>query len=194
MAESLVVPTLYLSAKGPANTEAVLAHAARRAEELRLRKVVVATCTGQTAKRALELFRRDAFELLAVTHVTGFAQPDVQELPEEARRELEAAGVKVLTAAHAFGGVGRGVRTKLKTYQVDEIMAYTLRMFGQGVKVGLEIAYMACDRGWVRTDEDILTISGSGRGADTALVVRPSNSHNCLDALVREIVAKPWSP
>jgi hypothetical protein len=77
---------------------------------------------------------------------------------------------------------------------VDEIMAYTLRMFGQGTKVGIEISYMACDRGWIRTDEDVLTIAGSESGADTALVVRPANSHRCLEAVIREIVAKPWNP
>jgi hypothetical protein len=112
-------------------------------------------------------------------------------MPEDVRARLERAGVKVLTAAHAFGGVGRGIRRKLETYQTDEIMAYTLRIFGQGVKVALEIVLMACDRGWVRTDEDVLSIGGTGRGADTALVVRPANSQNCLDAVVREIVAKP---
>jgi hypothetical protein len=67
-------------------------------------------------------------------------------------------------------------------------------MLGQGVKVGVEIAYMAADRGYVRTDEDVLTISGTGKGADTALVIRPAPSASCLDLRVREIIAKPWNP
>ena len=72
-------------------------------------------------------------------------------------------------------------------------MAYTLRILGQGVKVGVEISMMAADHGFVRTDEDIMAIGGTGKGADTAIVVRPANSHACLDVKIREITAKPNS-
>ena len=48
---------------------------------------------------------------------------------------IEAAGAKILTCQHAFGGVGRAVRKKWGTYQVDEIVAQTLRVFGEGLKV-----------------------------------------------------------
>ncbi|NTU60486.1 MAG: hypothetical protein HGA98_05460 [Deltaproteobacteria bacterium] len=194
MPEAFSVQTLYFRTRGPENTEALLAHASRRARELGLRKVVVATSSGETARRALAFFPAPDFQVVAVSGVTGFEEADVQELSDEARAGLEAAGAKVVTAAHAFGGVGRGIRNKLKTYQVDEIMAHTLRLFGQGTKVALEVSYMACDRGWVRTDEDVLAIAGSESGADTALVLRPANSHRCLDAVVREVVAKPWNP
>jgi hypothetical protein len=194
LADHYYVDTLYLQKKGRENTAAVLAHAAKRAKELGLGKVLIATCTGYTAEQALNHFDLGQTELVAVTHVTGFAEPNVQEMPDEVRERLAAQGIKVLTAAHAFGGVGRGIRAKLNTFQVDEIMAHTLRMLGQGVKVGLEMAYMAADRGWVRTDEDVLTIAGTGRGADTAVVLQPANSHNCLDAKVREIIAKPRNP
>jgi hypothetical protein len=192
--ESYTTNTLYFETKGKPNTEAVLAHAAARAKALGLEKVLIASNTGYTVDQALRHFDADQFEIVAVTHVTGFREPNVQEMPDGVRGRLEAAGVKVLTAAHSFGGVGRGIRAKLNTFQVDEIMAYTLRMLGQGVKVGLEMAYVAADRGWVRTDEDVVTIAGTGRGADTAMVVQPSNSHNCLEAKVREIIAKPRDP
>ena len=194
MAQSFLEETLYFSNKGRENTEALLGHAAKRSRELGLKRVLIATCSGETAEKALHHFDTALFEIIAVTHVTGFEKPNVQEMSEEARARLEAKGVKVLTAAHAFGGVGRGVRNKLKTFQVDEIMAFALRTLGQGVKVGVEIACMAADRGWVRTDEDVLTIAGTGRGADTAMVVQPSNSHTCLDTKIREIVAKPRDP
>jgi hypothetical protein len=194
VSENFVAQILYFSKKGRDNTDALLTHAAKRVAELGLKKVLIATSTGETAEKSLRHFEPKAVEVIAVTHVAGFVEPNVQEMPEEARRRLEAKGVKVLTAAHAFGGVGRGVRNKLKTFQVDEIMAYALRTLGQGVKVGVEIACMAADRGWVRTDEDVLTIAGTGQGADTALVVQPSNSHTCLDTKIREIVAKPRDP
>lgn len=194
MKDNITTRTLLFGTKGKNNTGDLLAHAAARATEAGIKKVIIATCTGNTAKMALEYFDPQEFELIAVSHVTGFNNPDEQEMPEETRAELIAAGYKVLTAAHAFGSVGRGIRNKLNTFQVDEIMAFTLRMFGQGTKVGVEIALMTADRGWVGTDEDVMTIGGSARGADTALILQPSNSHTCMELKVREVVAKPRNP
>jgi hypothetical protein len=162
----------------------------RRASDLSLTDILVATCSGDTAFKALELLDSKR-RIIAVTHVTGFMEPDHQEMTEETRARLEGLGVKVLTCQHAFGGVGRGVRNKLKTYQVDEIMAYTLRTFGQGTKVAVELALMAADAGLVRTDKDVISIGGTESGADTALVLKPANSSRVFDLKVREIICKP---
>ena len=123
--------------------------------------------------------------------MTGFEGPNVQEMSADNRRRLESAGVCIFTGQHAFGGVGRAVRNKLGTYQVDEIMAFTLRTFGQGTKVAVEIALMAADAGLVRTDEDIISMGGTGKGVDTALVIRPSNSFRFFELKVREVICKP---
>ncbi len=194
MSEDTHVSCLYFDRPGPANTQALLKHAAQRAAEAGIRKVLIASNTGQTVEAACNHFDLSRFRLIAVSQVAGFKGPDHQQLSGETRAALEGKGIKVLTAAHAFGGVGRGVRNKLGSFQVDEIMAFTLRMLGQGVKVGLEISFMAADRGWVRTDEEVMTIAGSGRGADTAMIVKPSPSATCLEAKVKEIVAKPRNP
>lgn len=194
MSEHMKTETIYFEKPGPKNTEVCLNQAHKRALELGVKKVVLATNTGRTMEEAMKVFDPKEFQLIAVTHVTGFTEPDAQEMTEEVRADFKSKGVLVITAAHAFGGVGRGIRNKLKTFQVDEIMAFTLRMLGQGVKVGVEMSYMAADRGFVRTDEDIITIAGSGRGADTALVIKPANSHQSLELKVREIITKPWRP
>ena len=184
------VPCRYFTNPGPANTGAVLEAAGRRAKQLTIGRVVVASCTGRTAFAARKIFAPSA-RIIAVTHVTGFAEPNVQELSEEDRRALQEQGVEVLTCAHAFGGVGRGVRNKVGTYQIDEIMAFTLRTFGQGTKVAVEIALMAADAGLIRTDEDVIAIGGSGTGADTALVLRPATSSHIFDLKVKEVICKP---
>jgi hypothetical protein len=80
------------------------------------------------------------------------------------------------------------------SYQVDEIIAYTLRIFGQGTKVAVEIALMAADAGLVRTDEDVISIGGTGKGVDTALVLRPATSSHLFDLRVREVICKPSNP
>lgn len=184
------IPCRYFPKPGGKNTKAVLEAVSRRAEELSISKVLVATCSGRTAFEALKILPKEV-TIIAVTHVTGYEKPNHQELEDKDRRELEAQGVTVLTCAHAFGGVGRAVRHKLSTYQVDEIMAHTLRVFGQGIKVAIELALMAADAGLVRTDEDVISVGGSARGADSAVVLQPANSSRFFDLKVKEIICKP---
>ncbi|GAG34149.1 unnamed protein product, partial [marine sediment metagenome] len=49
------------------------------------------------------------------------------------------------------------------------------------------------DAGLIPMDRDILSIAGSGRGADTAVVLKPSHLHTMFDLYVKEIIAKPTS-
>lgn len=180
----------YFKKPGPKNTGAVMDIVAQRAKTLGIKKILVASNTGRTAFNALETLGPD-FKIFAVTHVTGFSEPNHQELDDETRRELESKGITVLTCQHAFGGIGRAVRNKLSTFQVDEIIAFALRTFGQGTKVAVELALMAADAGLVRTDEDVISIGGTGKGADTALLLQPANSFRFFDIKIKEVICKP---
>ncbi len=86
-----------------------------------------------------------------------------------------------------MGGVGRAVRRKFNTMQVDEMIAHTLRVFGEGMKVAVEIVLMAADSGLIRTDEDVISIGKY----DTAIVVRPANAQDLFNLRVKEIICKP---
>jgi hypothetical protein len=97
----------------------------------------------------------------------------------------------VLTAAHAFGTLGRAVANKFESIQLDGIISGVLRLFGQGVKVGCEISCMATDAGLVNAGEDVIAVGGTGGGADTALVVAATNTHTFFDLKIREIICKP---
>jgi hypothetical protein len=180
----------YFKRPGAKNTRAVMEIACHRAKELEINTFLVATCSGRTAFEALEVLGPGK-KIIAVTHVTGFREPNHQELSQDTRRELESKGIKVLTCQHAFGGVGRAVRNKLSTYQTDEIIAFALRTFGEGTKVAIELALMAADAGFIRTDEDVISIGGTGKGADTALVLQPANSFRFFDLKVKEVICKP---
>ena len=83
------------------------------------------------------------------------------------------------------------MRNKLGTYLTDEIIAYTLRTFGEGMKVCAEITLMAADAGLVRVGEPCIAIAGTGRGADTAVVLVPANAQEFFDLKVMEVLAKP---
>ena len=190
--------TVYFERPGKENTEEVFRIAKQRAKELRINTILVASTTGVTAVKAMEVF--NGMRVIVITHSTGYKEPDFQEFTEENRKIVESKGGIILTAAHAFGGLGRAMRQSdipqaTATYVIEDIVASTLRVFGQGMKVVCEIATMAADSGLVRTDEDVISIAGTGvsdwgRGADTAVVLQPNNAHFFFNTKVKEILCK----
>ena len=181
--------TVYFEKSGSANTDKTLELAKKRAVKLGIRNIVVASRTGSTGVKASEIFKD--FNLVVVTFVTGFEEPNIQSFLPENRDLIARSGANILTATHAFGALGRAVRKKFNAIQVDEIIANVLRLFGQGVKVACEVACMAADAGLIRTDEDAVAIGGSGYGSDVAIIVRPSNTHTFFEMKIKEIVCKP---
>jgi len=188
-AQGIIGACFYFKDSGRQNTRRTLEIAAKRAEELHVRNIVVATTSGETGLEAVRLF--PSKNLVIVTHSTGFLRPDFQELKPGLRKKLEKTGAKILISQHAFGGVGRAVRKKLGTYELEEIVAYTLRIFGEGAKVAVEISVMAADAGLISTREPCISIGGTSRGADTALLLWPAHAQNFFDLRIMEILAKP---
>ena len=180
---------VYFEKPGVENTEEVLRIAKQRAEELGIKTIVVATTVGDTAVRATEVF--EGMKVVVVTHFTGMRGPNIQEFTEENRQKVESKGGIVLITTHAFMGIGGAMRKKFNMHLLGDVIANTLRIFGQGMKVVPEIAIMAADAGLVRTDEDVISIAGTGRGADTAVVLRPVNTVDFFDIRVQEILCKP---
>ena len=184
-----ICKTTYFEKPGAENTEDTLNLVKKRAKELGIENIIVATTSGETGAKASKLFK--GFNLIVVSHVTGFKKPDHQELRPENRKIIENNEAKILTTAHAFGTIGRAVNKKFATIQVDGIVANVLRAFGQGVKVACEISCMATDAGLIETYEEAIAIGGTMSGADTAVVLKPVNTHAFFDLKIKEIVCKP---
>lgn len=183
--------TLYFSEPGEANTDETLEAAKERADELGIKDIVVSSTIGGTALKAIDVFK--GYNLVIVTHFTGFNEPGVQELSDERVKKIRDSGGKILTATHVFMGVDRAIQRKFDTVYPAGIIAQTLRLFGQGMKVVVEITAMATDAGMIPADKDVVVIAGTHRGADTAVVIKPANSHNLFDMVVKEIICKPSS-
>ncbi|MBN2030416.1 hypothetical protein JW824_09245 [bacterium] len=182
--------TVYFEKPGPENTNDTLKLVQEWANMLNIQHIVIATTTGKTGIQALKLLK--SHHVIIVTHSTGFAQENEQELSPEFKDQIESMGSTILTCPHAFGGIGRAVRLKYKTYELDDIVASTLRLLGQGSKVAVEIALMAADSGLIQTDKDIIAVGGTNHGADTALVIKPSNVGRFFDLRIRGFLCKPW--
>ncbi len=178
---------MYWQQKGKENTARTVELAVKKAKELNIDHVVVASSAGDTVMR----FTGQGLNVVCVTHHFGFAGPGIDEMPPEMREKLASLGVKVLTTTHLMAGLDRAVRNKFGGVYPAEIMAQTLRMFGQGVKVCIEIAGMALDAGLIPYGKEVITVAGSGYGADSAIVVVPAHSNNFFDTKIKEIICKP---
>ena len=183
------VKTVYFENPDSENTDMVLRIAKQRAEELGIKTILVASTTGDTAVKAMGVLQ--GLRVIVITHVTGFRMPNTQEFTKENKQIVESQGGIVLTTTHAFSGLSQAMRDKFNTYIIGDIVANTLRIFGQGMKVACEITLMATDSGLVCTDEDVIAIAGTGRGADTAVVLSPVNTHDFFNLKAKEILCKP---
>ncbi|NLV16646.1 MAG: hypothetical protein GXY50_05505 [Syntrophomonadaceae bacterium] len=178
---------MYWDKAGEENTDQTIEAAMKRARELKIRHIVVASCSGASALK----MAGKGFDLTCVTHHVGFAGPGVDEMSEEMRQRLAGMGIKVLTTTHLMAGIDRAARLQFGGVYPAEIVAQTLRMFGQGVKVAVEIACMAKDAGLIPHDAEIVSIGGTAEGVDAAIVVLPAHSNKFFESQIREIICMP---
>ena len=171
------------------DSEEVLEIAKKYAEENGIKDVVIATTTGETGVLASNIFG-DKYNLVAVTHSTGFKEEGKQELLDENRKKMEGRGMKIFTGPMIFHSWNDYYRKKYGTITTTTIIADTLRIFGQGTKVVVEIIAMASDAGLI-PPKPVLGIAGTAHGADTVILADNKNSKRLFDMRVLDVVAKP---
>jgi uncharacterized protein len=182
---------LYCDSTGGENTEAVLAAAKKRAKELKIRDVVVATNHGGTAIKVKEAFADPKLNLVAVGICEGYRE-NGWCFTEEEKKRLEKAGIKPLVASHVLGdGVASSFTEKSGGKSIEEVVRDTLYRFGQGMKVCVEVTMMAADAGLISMDREIMAIAGTSTGTDTCIIVKPAYPRKFFELEIREIVAKP---
>jgi hypothetical protein len=123
--------------------------------------------------------------------VFGFPEPGGTEFDPETRVELLSAGFSVLTTAHALSAGERALSSKFGGAYPLEIVANTLRLFGQGTKVAVEVATMALDAGLIPYGRPVIALGGTNNGLDTALVIVPAGSARLFDTKILDVVARP---
>lgn len=180
---------MLFDSPGKSNTDQTLAAAVARAKALGITELVLASTTGETAIQAAAVAA--GMSVTAVTYHCGFKRPFEPSMAAATRQRLEELGVRVVMATHALSGVERAIAKKHGGVSPAMVMADTLKLFGQGVKVAVEVAIMAADAGAL-SGADIVAIGGSSKGADAALVIKPAHMNNLFDLKIREIICKPW--
>ena len=175
---------VYFEEPGVGNTEETLRLAMERAKARGIKKIVLASTRGDTARLAAERLRRTGITMVVIPHPYGFGQ--VQRFPLDLVKTLEKQGHFVHFATTLFH------TENLYGSTTPRVMAFLLRTFSQGMKVCVEMVMMAVDGGHVAAGEKVIVIAGTGRGADTAIVVQAASSRDLTDLHITEIICKPF--
>jgi len=191
----LNIEVTYFENGGPQNTDKALEIAKKYADQFGVKDIIIASTTGTTAEKSLNIFNPDDYNLVVVTHSYYFMGADKrQEFPEEKITALKNKGLKFFIGTHGFAGPERSIRISLKQWGPVEIMAKYLRTaFSQGIKVCMEMATMVVDAGLIEdVERDIICIAGTGRGADTVCLIKPKPTSLLHELRVKAILAKPF--
>ena len=166
----------------------------KRAKELGVKKIVVASSTGDSAKRAVRELGTKDYEIIVVTDRAGVIW-DVESMSEKMRREYEIkAGKKEYLSGISYAApvrkelqdmdvnwiiqateVFRGINVS-GGFNVAQVIAQTLYLFGSGTKVAIEITLIACDAGALNAGEDVIAIAGKNKGSNTALLLTAAHT------------------
>lgn len=181
----------YFDKKGPENTDKTLDIALAACEEREIKKIIVASSTGNTALK-LHARARYSLEIIVVTYGAGSRYvEDVQKFNKNYDTLVEK-GILIVRGIHGLSGTERTFENKYKSgFTPLNIVADTLRMFCHGVKVCVEIAIMAAEHGFITPDEAVVAIAGSHHGADTAVVLKPAFAANMFETKIKALLCMP---
>ena len=189
---------MYFKYCGEVNTEEVLRAVRSRCESSDLGKVVIASETGRSATRALDVFKGTDIRMIVVTHYPASTWGPKGKIPIGLKREeyaerlnkLEKNGVRVVQGTRPLAPPSRSINWDYPT--PEGIVEKTLEIFGAGTKIAIEAAVMATDAGLLDEGEEVVSCAGTFKGLDTALVVKTTfGAHLFGEFVVKEITAKP---
>ncbi|WP_457559559.1 hypothetical protein [Candidatus Harpocratesius sp.] len=182
----------FFENKGEQNLIPTLQNAYQNAVALKIDTVLIASTTGTTISEAVGVFPPSKFTLICVTHSFSFSKQENQAFPLELKKKLSQHGVIFITGTLPFSGVSSALIRKYQHFDSISIFSRLIRtIIGDGVKVAMEMALMSVDAGLVKMGQEIITISGTGLGADTCCWIKAASSRMIDSLRINAIFAKP---
>ena len=163
--------TLCFDRPGPQNTEQVLELSKKRAQEEDIQDLVIATTSGDTGLKALEIC--SDFDIIGVSgYRSSHSDPKRIE-------EFKAGGGKLI---YAYEDVDYDY-----SKSVQDVY---LTIAGEGGKVATEAVVAAVRAGLVEKGTRVIGIGGTLSGADTAFLIVASGEF--LRLKIQEILCAPY--
>jgi hypothetical protein len=174
MAELIEKTISYFSAKGKENTKDLADIVVNRLKKGGITAVAVATTSGGSALAFAEA-------ISGSVPVFGVNFQNSTKLDSDIKRKAEAAGAVFMPE--------EPVAAYIKN--VDGHSPDSLRCFGQGMKVAVEVIMQAVDVGHIASGDTVIGIGGTSTGADVAIVAQAAGGDNLSKMWISEILAKP---
>ncbi|MFC1722635.1 pyruvate kinase alpha/beta domain-containing protein [Nanoarchaeota archaeon] len=179
----------YFNEPGKVNTEKTIELAVEYAKKNGIKKIVVATYVGDTAMKVAEAV--DGVKVIAVTLHAGTTKKERVQGWEQNVPKMKEMGIECYRGTQSLSGVERAMNKRYGGVFPLMIFVDALKLFSEGVKVGVEITLMAADAGLVSPEEDIIAIAGTGGGCDAAILVKPAYTTSVYDLGIKEILCMP---
>jgi hypothetical protein len=113
------------------------------------------------------------------------------------RQELESFGVTIMENVPYVFHSSVVEAARWSNTSPEQLVKETLYSFGQGMKVAVDVALTAVSCGYVTPYQDVIGVGGSGKGADTAIILRATYPACLFDKdpakrlEIKEIIAMP---
>lgn len=189
---------VYFDSPGRDNTQDVIDAVKKRLQDVPVNYVIVASTTGDTAIQLSDVLG-STVKIVSVSESALVSEWGAKYpcMDPDKKKELEGRGVIVAEKVPYFFHSSPLDGGKWSTPSPEVIVRETLYAFGQGMKVAVEVALIAVACGYIEPFQDVIAIGGSGRGSDTAILLRAtfpnlifSNDAN-KKLVIKEIIAMP---
>lgn len=178
--------------KGASNTESCIESISKRMKKLKINSLVVASTSGETGSKAIDFFEGTDVKVVIVSHQYGFKDDGKNELDEKYKEKIESSkNATLVTTPDVLTVVPQILRGKYGGSTYLDLIADTLRIFSQGMKVCVECVIQAADTGNIPIGEEVAAIAGTASGADTGIILTSQHSHELFNIDMREIVCMP---
>lgn len=165
----------YFEKAGEQNTDYVIKAVKERVKQGDLTCVVVASTSGKTALKLAQALRDTEVKIICVTEPPQRLDWKARwpTLTEENRNRLKELAVIIVENIPYAAYCSVLDSNQWQIPSPNTLVYMTLRAVGgAGLKVAMEVMFMAVWAGVIPLGERVISIGGTGRGADTAIVVR----------------------
>ncbi len=194
----LVREDVYFDDPGKKNTDDVITAVKKRLNDVPVNYVIVASTTGDTALKLSDALG-NSVKIVSVSESAFMTEWGAKYpcMDQDNKRELERRGIIVAEKVPYLFHSSPLEGGKWSAPSPDIIIRETLYSFGQGMKVAVEVAMIAVACGYIEPFQDVIAIGGSGRGADTAVLLRATfpalifAKDESKRLIIKEIIAMP---
>jgi hypothetical protein len=141
------IQSILFEKPGEQNTDICIDTVKQYIKEQGMTYVVVASTTGRTALSFCRGLKEKSAKLVIVTHSVGFKEPGKDEFDQDTRKYLIQEGVPIYTGTILTHSLEKSLMDDFHGIYPGYIIANTLRRFGEGTKVAVEIVMEASDAG-----------------------------------------------